>query len=91
MAHLTQQRGHKGYQTRTDRDGNKMVTLTSWETREDADRTLNSDWMRQTLALFADTFAAMMGTPQAPHESARILESVRQASILHHSTQPCVP
>jgi len=58
MPQLTQQQGYQGYQTCINRDSNKMLTLTYWETREDADRTLNSDWMRQTLGLFADVFAA---------------------------------
>lgn len=58
MPQLTRQRGYKGYQTCANRDGNKMLTLTYWETREDAERTLNSDWMRQILGLFANVFAA---------------------------------
>jgi heme-degrading monooxygenase HmoA len=58
MPQLTQQRGYKGFQTCTNRDGNTLLTLTYWETREDADRTLNSDWMRQILGLFANIFAA---------------------------------
>lgn len=58
MAQLPQQAGYKGFQTCVNRDTNKLLTLTYWETREDADRTLNSDWMRQILGLFAGTFVA---------------------------------
>jgi heme-degrading monooxygenase HmoA len=58
MPQLTRQRGYRGFQTCVNRDSNKMLTLTYWETREDADRTLRSDWMRQILGLFADIFAA---------------------------------
>ncbi len=56
MPQLTQQQGYKGFQTCINRDNNKLITLTYWESREDADRTLNSDWMRQILGLFADVF-----------------------------------
>ena len=58
MPQLTQQQGYKGFQTCVNRDSNKLLTLTYWESREDADRTLNSDWMRQILGLFADVFVA---------------------------------
>ncbi len=58
MPQLTKQQGYKGYHICANRDSNKMLTLTYWETREDADRTMNSDWMRETLGLFANTFAA---------------------------------
>ena len=64
MPQLTQQAGYKGFQTCVNRDNNNMLTLTYWETREDADRTLNSDWMRQVLGLFAGVF---IGSPTQEH------------------------
>lgn len=64
MAQMTKQKGYKGVQLCTDRSGNKMVTTTYWETREDADKTMNSDYMRQVIGLFTNVFA---GPPTQEH------------------------
>jgi heme-degrading monooxygenase HmoA len=58
MPQLTQQPGYTGFQTCINHNNNQLLTLTYWATREDADRTLNSDWMRQILGLFAGVFVA---------------------------------